>query len=260
MASTRSKVAKKTRSNATLSMKDLTEKENKAERASQQRRANRAAGNSGLSSQRLNRLEAEAERKSAEKRQANKPNPKPKTPPPKGSRRAAVAERRALTGSGTNLRADASSRISPPDVKGKGSMEKIKGMAKKLTPAARVGARFLGPAGVMYTAFELIDMLPDSLKKSQAGQKNVKGGKSKVASDKKAAKDKPKQASTEADRKGSNAYKARPSTKAKNFNVGVSKGGVSFKEAFAHFRKKGAKTFTWNGKKYTTELAKKSKK
>ena len=48
--------------------------------------------------------------------------------------------------------------------------------------------------------------------------------------------------------------------KAKNYNVGVSKGGVSFKEAFAHFRKKGAKTFTWNGKKYTTELAKKGKK
>lgn len=42
----------------------------------------------------------------------------------------------------------------------------------------------------------------------------------------------------------------------KKFNVGVSKGGVPFKEAFAHFRKKGDKTFTWNGKKYTTELAK----
>ena len=43
---------------------------------------------------------------------------------------------------------------------------------------------------------------------------------------------------------------------AKNYNVGVSKGGVSFNEAFAHFRKKGNKTFTWNGKKYTTELKK----
>jgi len=42
----------------------------------------------------------------------------------------------------------------------------------------------------------------------------------------------------------------------KKFNVGVSKGGVSFKEAFSHFRKKGDKTFTWNGKKYTTELKK----
>jgi len=48
--------------------------------------------------------------------------------------------------------------------------------------------------------------------------------------------------------------------KSKNYNVGVSKGGVPFKEAFAHFRKKGSKTFTWNGKKYTTELAKKGKK
>lgn len=46
-------------------------------------------------------------------------------------------------------------------------------------------------------------------------------------------------------------------TQSKNYNVGVSKGGVSFKEAFAHFRKKGNKTFTWNGKKYTTELKKK---
>lgn len=47
--------------------------------------------------------------------------------------------------------------------------------------------------------------------------------------------------------------------KGKKFNVGVSKGGVPFKEAFAHFRKKGAKTFTWNGKKYTTELKKDKK-
>ena len=42
--------------------------------------------------------------------------------------------------------------------------------------------------------------------------------------------------------------------KKKNFNVGVSKGGVSFNEAFRHFRKKGAKEFTWNGKRYTTEV------
>ncbi len=34
---------------------------------------------------------------------------------------------------------------------------------------------------------------------------------------------------------------------------------IKFKEAFAHFRKKGNKTFTWNGKKYTTELKKDKK-
>lgn len=47
----------------------------------------------------------------------------------------------------------------------------------------------------------------------------------------------------------------KPAT-GKNYNVGVSKGGVSFGEAFKHFRKTGAKTFTWNGKKYTTDVAK----
>lgn len=52
------------------------------------------------------------------------------------------------------------------------------------------------------------------------------------------------------------SLKAESVPKDKNYNVGVSKGGVSFKEAFAHFRKKGDKTFTWNGEKYTTELAK----
>jgi len=56
-----------------------------------------------------------------------------------------------------------------------------------------------------------------------------------------------------------NQIKATPGTAkkkeaSKKFNVGVSKGGVSFKTAFRHFRDKGAKTFTWNSKKYTTKL------
>ena len=42
----------------------------------------------------------------------------------------------------------------------------------------------------------------------------------------------------------------------KKFNVGVSKGGVSFREAFKHFRGLGQSTFTWNGKKYTTNIKK----
>ena len=44
----------------------------------------------------------------------------------------------------------------------------------------------------------------------------------------------------------------------KKYNVGVSKGGVPFKEAFKFHRDKalkgGSKTFTWNDKKYSTEL------
>ncbi len=50
----------------------------------------------------------------------------------------------------------------------------------------------------------------------------------------------------------------------KKYNVGVSKGGVPFREAFKYRRaealKGGPKTFTWNGKKYTTELKKPVKK
>jgi len=47
----------------------------------------------------------------------------------------------------------------------------------------------------------------------------------------------------------------------KKYNVGVSKGGVPFKEAFKYNRGEGKKNFTWNGKKYTTDLAsEKSKK
>jgi len=53
------------------------------------------------------------------------------------------------------------------------------------------------------------------------------------------------------------APKKKESSKAgkkdKNYNVGVSKGGVSFGEAFRHFRNSGAKEFTWNGKKYHTK-------
>ena len=55
---------------------------------------------------------------------------------------------------------------------------------------------------------------------------------------------------------GDNIKKSGTAAPKKKFNVGVSKGGVSFREAFKHFRNKGDKTFTWNGKKYTTELKK----
>lgn len=62
-----------------------------------------------------------------------------------------------------------------------------------------------------------------------------------------------------ADKVLKNVRKAEAAKKEKNFNVGVSRGGVSFNKAFAHFRKKGNKTFTWNDKKYTTELASEKK-
>ena len=48
--------------------------------------------------------------------------------------------------------------------------------------------------------------------------------------------------------------------KKKDFTKGVSRGGVPFKEAFRKARKDGKKTFEWNDKKYTTELASEKKK
>ena len=58
-----------------------------------------------------------------------------------------------------------------------------------------------------------------------------------------------KKSTTSTAKAGSNIKKSG----GKNFNVGVSKGGVSFGEAFKHFKNKGVKEFTWNGKRYTTK-------
>jgi hypothetical protein len=76
-------------------------------------------------------------------------------------------------------------------------------------------------------------------------------------------KTKPKSASPGSSKAGMSSKKSTTSTAkagsnikksgGKNFNVGVSKGGVSFGEAFRHFKNKGVKEFTWNGKRYTTK-------
>tara|TARA_R100000781_G_scaffold48042_1_gene32144 strand:- start:640 stop:1059 length:420 start_codon:yes stop_codon:yes gene_type:complete len=50
------------------------------------------------------------------------------------------------------------------------------------------------------------------------------------------------------------AFQKKRARVMKEYAKGVDK--MSFKEAFAAKRKAGNKTFTWRGKKYTTELAK----
>ena len=245
MASTRSKVAKNARSNATLSMKDLTAKEKKAEKASAQRRANRRAGNAGLSSQRLNRMEAEAERNSRTKSAS------------------AARDARAMD---ADLRERAKNRPQT-NIKGKGTMSEIQRMASKLKPAARAGARFLGPAGAVYTAFELLKMLPDDVRKSGADKSSVRGGRSRAAATESrgsrgrgdgAAEVRARRAQKKEQQQQTKSESKK--TESKNYNVGKSQGGVSFNEAFRHFRNKGAKTFTWNGEKYTTKLKEEKKK
>lgn len=74
-----------------------------------------------------------------------------------------------------------------------------------------------------------------------------------------------KMSASELKRASSKSYMPTPSTSSKStmsskgenkYNVGVSKGGVSFNEAFAYHKKQGKKTFTWNGNKFTTETKK----
>lgn len=90
--------------------------------------------------------------------------------------------------------------------------------------------------------------------KTQASQKKKTDDK-RAAATRTAVKSMPKK-----DPRG-NQIKATPGTAkkkeaSKKFNVGVSKGGVSFKEAFKHYRSLGQASFTWNGKKYTTDVKK----
>tara|TARA_R100000458_G_C8275993_1_gene251163 strand:- start:660 stop:1973 length:1314 start_codon:yes stop_codon:yes gene_type:complete len=81
---------------------------------------------------------------------------------------------------------------------------------------------------------------------AKSGRKRIAGGAGAVGAMTLFGGDKEKKEDTAANKSTTPAKK--------KYNVGVSKGGVPFKEAFRHHRNKGAKTFTWNGKKYTTEL------
>jgi len=81
---------------------------------------------------------------------------------------------------------------------------------------------------------------------AKSGRKRIAAGASGVGAMSLFGGDKEKKKDTPAEKP--------TTTPKKKYNVGVSKGGVPFKESFRHHRNKGAKTFTWNGKKYTTEL------
>ena len=95
----------------------------------------------------------------------------------------------------------------------------------------------------------------------------TRGERNKAISDFKKMKEKNLANFTRSSSKAGMSGKSKPTSKSssaqagsnisksggKNYNVGVSKGGVSFGEAFRHFKNKGVKEFTWNGKRYTTK-------
>ena len=222
---------KRTTRNYNLPKKELTKLEKEAEKKSAERQqANRAKSraemkkrtqpNATKSKAELTKLEKEAEKKSAQRQAANKGQSRAemskRTPPKPGKRRAAVQERRKIAGRDSNLRTE--------DRRTKSTTAK-----KAASTASRVGRLARGMTGIGAAV---------QSEKLGGGRDTMKGIE--------------KRRNEFVDRETARQAKA----KEKNYNVGVSKGGVTFKEAFRHFRNKGAKTFTWNGKKYTTELKK----
>lgn len=108
--------------------------------------------------------------------------------------------------------------------------------------------------GLILTAAALAKLVADKAQSNRSpasrpssSPKDRKGvGAAKKAADKAADKKVP----TPKPRPGSERAKEN------GVYVGESKGGVSFDKAFGDARKRGLKTFTWNGKKYNTKLAK----
>ena len=115
-----------------------------------------------------------------------------------------------------------------------------------------IGAKAAMDAGISKNARAKLDRsspaIKDAIKRRNLAQKQLDERKAK------------KDAKTntvnysDATRPKKTTSEDKPKDTAKKFNVGVSKGGVPFKTAFKHYRDKGNKTFTWNGKKYTTKL------
>jgi len=86
--------------------------------------------------------------------------------------------------------------------------------------------------------------------KTQGGGSNIQTkAKTKTTAKFGAPAGKPEPTKTSTAKAGSNIK----TDAGKNYNVGVSKGGVSFGEAFKHFKNKGVKEFNWNGKRYNTK-------
>lgn len=130
-------------------------------------------------------------------------------------------------------------------------------MSRSNSPLVKLAKERLdGRAGAKVTKGRLNLLTPKAAKadtKTTASQKKKTDDK-RAAATRTAVKSMPK-----SDPRG-NQIKPTPGAakkkETKKFNVGVSKGGVSFKEAFKHFRGLGQSTFTWNGKKYTTDVKK----
>ena len=141
---------------------------------------------------------------------------------------------KTLFGKGKELEGRVSRRVGALGGKAKKEGDDVYSVADKAAPGGRRRARGEKGAAKSGKANEVKD-LTSSGRKRIVGGAGVAGSATYLAS----KDDKPKK------------------SKEKDYTKGSSKGGVSFKESFAHHRKKlgAGKTFTWNGNKYTTDRA-----
>ena len=141
---------------------------------------------------------------------------------------------KTLFGKAAELEGRVSRRVGALGGKAKKEGDDVYSVADKAAPGGRRRARGEKGAAKSGKADEVKD-LTSSGRKRIVGGAGVAGSATYLAS----KDDKPKK------------------SKEKDYTKGSSKGGVSFKESFAHHRKKlgAGKTFTWNGNKYTTDRA-----
>lgn len=141
---------------------------------------------------------------------------------------------KTLFGKGKELEGRVSRRIGALGGKAKKEGDDVYSVADKAAPGGRRRARGEKGAAKSGKADEVKD-LTSSGRRRVGGATGVAGGTAYLMS----GDDKPKK------------------SKEKDYTKGSSKGGVSFKESFAHHRDKlgAGKTFTWNGNKYTTDRA-----
>jgi hypothetical protein len=248
-----------------------------------------------LSKKELTKLEKDAERRTSDraKLKESAKNAPPNTRRAKvQSRRVAEKNipkpvRDMMVSPKQDAQNKADAKLRSDDKRNKGvSKSAVEKMIKEATDKGRSvikGASTLAKLARIGTgigAFLSADEVGAGSDKISAGQKDA-FVKRMDAERKKREAELKKKGSSSADRKGSNAYTPRSKTTAKptgstagsdrqlikkaesrkktgeeKYKHGKSAGGVSFGEAFKYWKGKGSKTFTWNGKKYSTKVAK----
>lgn len=234
--------------------------------------------NATLSKSELTKLEKEAEKKAEERRKLRESSKKA----PPGSRRSMTRARRsakknipkALRDLMISPKQDAQNKgdaklktenrtgkltgtRGPQKPASKGTLSQITKTAEEGLKLAKKLARATGVLGLL-SADKLGDgSLYKGKTEAEVSRIIERKAKAQKGLSEKAKKARDKARNTDATGRSDRALKAKATaykkTGEEKYKHGKSAGGVTFKEAFRYWKRKGNKTFTWNGKKYSTE-------